>query len=79
MVIGEEGFHGVYGDVAPLFLNEGAHSVEAWARVFEAVGFVRGKLWGEIMVGMQDAVGVGVGKLCNAVWADFDVGNLVVG
>ena len=26
-VVGEEGFHGVYGDVAPVFFDEVAHSV----------------------------------------------------
>ena len=77
-VIGEEFFHGIDGDVAPVLFDEVAHSVAARAGVGEAVGFVRGEFGGEVVVGMDDAVGVRVGELGHAFGADFEVGDLAV-
>ena len=77
-VIRENGFHGVCGDVAPVRVNEVAHAVAARARIREAMGFARGKFRGEIVVGVDDRIGVCIGEPRDAFGADFEIGDLAV-
>ena len=77
-VIREDGFHGIGGDMAPVRVNEVAHAIAARARVREAMGFARGKFRGEIVIGVDDRIGVCIGESRNAFGADFEIGDLPV-
>ena len=77
-MIRENGLHRIHRDIAPVFLDEIAHSVASGAGVGETIGFAGCKLRGEIVVGVNNRIGMCIGKLHHTFGADFEIGNLPI-
>ena len=77
-MIRENGLHRIHRDIAPVFFNQIAHPIASGAGIRETIGFAGCKLGGEIVIGVNNRIGMCIGKLHHAFGADFQIGNLPI-